>query len=94
MIRDGQDLLGLPHRRPLPRISSRASFAGTSSAQREACEAYIKSQEQEGWRLVPDRYNDGGLSVASLDCPDLQQLLADVRAGNITIVVVTNERVR
>ena len=57
-------------------------------AQREACEAYIKSQEHEGWRLVPDRYNDGGLSGASLDRPALQQLLADVRTGKITIVVV------
>src|ERR1700719_3197783 len=57
-------------------------------AQREACEAYIKSQEHEGWRLVPDRYNDGGFSGASLDRPALQQLLADVRAGKITIVVV------
>src|ERR1700682_1801946 len=57
-------------------------------AQREACEAYIKSQEHEGWRLVPDRYNDGGLSGASLDRPALQQLLADVRAGKVTIVVV------
>ena len=36
-------------------------------AQREACEAYIKSQAHEGWRLVPDRYDDGGLSGASLD---------------------------
>ena len=34
-------------------------------AQREACEAYIKSQAHEGWRLVPDRYDDGGLSGAS-----------------------------
>ena len=33
-------------------------------AQREACEAYIKSQAHEGWRLVPDRYDDGGLSGA------------------------------
>src|ERR1700726_476967 len=57
-------------------------------AQREACEAYIKSQEHEGCRLVPDRYNAGGLSGASLDRPALQQLLADVRAGKITIVVV------
>src|SRR3982074_877113 len=57
-------------------------------AQREACEAYIKSQEHEGGRLVPDRYNEGGLSGASLDRPALQQLLADVRAGKITIVVV------
>src|SRR5438094_4974905 len=57
-------------------------------AQREACEAYIKSQAHEGWRLNPDRYDDGGLSGASLDRPALQQLLADLRAGKITIVVV------
>ena len=57
-------------------------------AQREACEAYIKSQAHEGWRLVPDRYDDGGLSGASLDRPALQTLLADVRAGRITTVVV------
>src|ERR1700716_3387822 len=57
-------------------------------AQREACEAYIKSQAHEGWRLVPDRYDDGGLSGASLDRPALQKLLADIRAGKISIVVV------
>ncbi len=57
-------------------------------AQREACEAYIKSQAHEGWRLIPDRYDDGGLSGASLDRPALQTLLANVRAGRITIVVV------
>src|SRR5438876_9243942 len=57
-------------------------------AQREACEAYIKSQAHEGWRLIPDRYDDGGLSGASLDRPALQTLLSDVGAGKITIVVV------
>jgi site-specific DNA recombinase len=57
-------------------------------AQREPCEAYIKSQAHEGWRLNLDRYDDGGLSGASLDRPALQKLLADVRAGKITIVVV------
>src|SRR4030081_1397879 len=57
-------------------------------AQREACEAYIKSQAHEGWRLVLDHYGDGGLSGASLDRPALQNLLADVRAGKITVVVV------
>jgi site-specific DNA recombinase len=57
-------------------------------AQREACEAYIKSQAHEGWRLVPDRYDDGGLSGASLDRAALQKLLADVRAGKINTVVV------
>jgi site-specific DNA recombinase len=57
-------------------------------AQREASEAYIKSQAHEGWRLIPDHYDDGGLSGASLDRPALQNLLTDVRAGKITVVVV------
>ncbi len=57
-------------------------------AQREACEAYIKSQAHEGWRLIPDRYDDGAFSGASLDRPALQRLLEDVRAGKIDIVVV------
>jgi site-specific DNA recombinase len=57
-------------------------------AQREACEAYIKSQAQEGWRLIPGRYDDGAFSGASLERPALQQLLTDVRAGTIDIVLV------
>jgi DNA invertase Pin-like site-specific DNA recombinase len=57
-------------------------------AQREACEAYIKSQAQEGWRLIPGRYDDGAFSGASLERPALQQLLADVRVGKIDIVLV------
>jgi DNA invertase Pin-like site-specific DNA recombinase len=57
-------------------------------AQREACEAYIKSQAHEGWCLIPSRYDDGAFSGASLDRPALRQLLADVRAGKIDIVLV------
>ena len=57
-------------------------------AQREACEAYIKSQAHEGWRLVRTRYDDGGLSGASLDRPALQELLGDIRGGKIDVVVV------
>ena len=57
-------------------------------AQREACAAYITSQAGEGWRLVSDHYDDGGLSGASLERPALQRLLADVRAGKIDIVLV------
>ena len=57
-------------------------------AQREACEAYIKSQAQEGWRAIPTRYDDGAFSGASLERPALQQLLADVRVGTIDIVLV------
>jgi site-specific DNA recombinase len=57
-------------------------------AQREACAAYIKSQAHEGWLAIPGRYDDGAFSGASLERPALQQLLADVRAGNIDIVLV------
>src|SRR5260221_330715 len=57
-------------------------------AQREACEAYIRSQAHEGWRLIPTRYDDGAFSGASLDRPAVQKLLADVRAGTIDIVLV------
>jgi site-specific DNA recombinase len=57
-------------------------------AQREACEAYIKSQAHEGWRLIASRYDDGAFSGASLDRPALQRLLTDIQAGKIDIVVV------
>src|SRR3974390_1596476 len=57
-------------------------------AQREACEAYIKSQAHEGWTLVRDRFDDGGLSGASLDRPALQDLLNCVRARQVDIIVV------
>src|SRR5947199_504428 len=57
-------------------------------AQREACEAYIKSQAHEGWRLIRRRYDDGAFSGASLDRPAMQQLLAEVRSGEIDIVLV------
>jgi DNA invertase Pin-like site-specific DNA recombinase len=57
-------------------------------AQREACEAYIKSQAHEGWRLLHERYDDGAFSGASLDRPALQTLLTEVRAGHVDIIVV------
>src|SRR5919201_441593 len=57
-------------------------------AQREACEAYIKSQAHEGWRAIPGRYDDGAFSGASLNRPALQRLLADVQAVTIDIVLV------
>src|SRR5215813_1217065 len=58
------------------------------AAQREACEAYIRSQQHEGWVMVKTHYDDGGCSGGNLERPALQRLLADVRAGRIDIVVV------
>jgi site-specific DNA recombinase len=57
-------------------------------AQREAAEAYVKSQAHEGWRLVKARYDDGGLSGGTLERPALQTLLADIRVRKVDIVVV------
>lgn len=57
-------------------------------AQREACAAYVLSQASEGWTLLPDEYDDGGLSGGTLQRPALQRLLADVAAGKIDIIVV------
>jgi site-specific DNA recombinase len=56
-------------------------------AQREACEAFIRSQAGEGWRLVKTAYDDGGLSGGTME-PALQRLLADVDQGVIDVVVV------
>ncbi len=56
--------------------------------QREACASYVASQKHEGWVLVPDQYDDGGLSGGSLDRPALQQLLADIGDGKIDQIVV------
>src|SRR3984885_2577900 len=57
-------------------------------AQREACEAYIKSQAHEGWRLIPTHYDDGAFSGASLERPALQKLLDEVRANKADVIVV------
>jgi site-specific DNA recombinase len=57
-------------------------------AQREACEAYIKSQAHEGWKLRPTHYDDGGLSGGTMDRPALNKLLSDIANGLIDVVVV------
>ena len=56
--------------------------------QREASEPYIKSQAHEGWKLVRERYDDGGFSGGSMERPALQKLLDDVRARKIDVIVV------
>ncbi len=57
-------------------------------AQREACEAFIKSQRHEGWICLGEAYDDGGISGATMDRPALQQLLCDIRAGKVDTVIV------
>jgi DNA invertase Pin-like site-specific DNA recombinase len=57
-------------------------------AQRESCEAFIASQRSEGWVLVHDRYDDGGVSGGTLERPALKRLLADIEAGLVDVVVV------
>lgn len=57
-------------------------------AQFEACAAYIASQKHEGWKQLPHRYDDGGISGGTLERPGLQQLLKDIDAGRVDMVVV------
>lgn len=57
-------------------------------AQREACESYILSQRHAGWVALPEMYDDGGISGATLERPSVQRLFNDVRDGRIDCVVV------
>ena len=57
-------------------------------AQREACEAYIKSQRHEGWGALPQLYDDAGYSGGTMERPALKRLLADIAAHRIDAVVV------
>jgi site-specific DNA recombinase len=57
-------------------------------AQRESCEAYIKSQKHEGWTALPAIYDDGGYSGGSMERPALKRLLTDVQSGSVNVVVV------
>src|SRR6202165_5655161 len=57
-------------------------------AQREACEAFIRSQAGEGWRLIRTHYDDGGLSGATMERPALQRLMTDIDKGLVDAVVV------
>jgi len=57
-------------------------------AQYDAAQAYIRSQAHAGWALIRTRYDDGGYSGGSTDRPALQQLLTDVRAHKVDVIVV------
>src|ERR671912_1056278 len=97
-------LLSRPMRKALPsRASGRVRCAvytrksseegleqdfNSLDAQREACEAYVASQRAQGWVLVQDRYDDGGVSGATLERPALRRLMADIEDGLVDVVVV------
>jgi site-specific DNA recombinase len=57
-------------------------------AQRDACEAFIRSQAGEGWRLSKAHYDDGGLSGGTMERPALQRLLEDIKNGLVDVTVV------
>jgi len=60
----------------------------TLDAQRDACEAYIRSQASEGWKALPARYDDGGYSGGNTERPALQTLMADIRDHRVDVIVV------
>ena len=73
------------------RVSSDAGLEqdfNSLDAQRESAEAYIKSQGHEGWRLVRERFDDGGYSGGSTDRPALRRLLDRIRERRVDVVVV------
>src|SRR5258705_2620837 len=57
-------------------------------AQREASEAYIASQKNEGWTCLSTRYDDGGFTGGNMDRPALQRLIADIQAGQVYAIFV------
>ena len=57
-------------------------------AQYDACSAYIKSQVGMGWRLMDKKYDDGGYSGGTMNRPALSELIGDIKAGKIDVVVV------
>jgi site-specific DNA recombinase len=58
------------------------------AAQREACRAFILSQKHEGWSVLRDIYDDGGISGGTMERPALQRLLKDIQEGKVNTVVV------
>src|SRR5260370_4574496 len=60
----------------------------TLDAQRESAEAYILSEREAGWIVLPERYDDGGYTGANLERPALRRLLTDIEAGRIDCVLV------
>jgi site-specific DNA recombinase len=94
MSRERGSVVAMPRRQRCAIYTRKSSEEGLDmafnslDAQREACEAYVASQRSEGWVAVRERYDDGGFSGGTLDRPALHQLLADVEAGLVDVIVV------
>lgn len=63
-------------------------YFNSLDAQAEICSAYIRSQQHRGWSECGKHYVDSACSGGTLDRPALQELLADVEAGLVDIVVI------
>lgn len=57
-------------------------------AQWDACESFINSQKNEGWKIVNERFDDGGVSGGTLERPGLKRLLSNIKCGEINVIVV------
>lgn len=57
-------------------------------AQREAGEAYVRSQAHEGWSMIPDRFDDGGFSGGNMARPALARLMELIEDGQIDVIVI------
>jgi site-specific DNA recombinase len=94
MSRPPASVIAIPKRQRCAIYTRKSSEEGLDmefnslDAQREACEAYVASQRAEGWAAIRERYDDGGFSGGTLDRPGLKQLVADVEAGLIDVIVV------
>ena len=60
----------------------------TLDAQRDSCEAYIKSQQSLGWVCLPEHYDDGGFTGGNINRPAFQQLMADVEDGKVDCIAI------
>lgn len=69
-------------------VADREQEFGSIDAQREAVEAYVMSQRGEGWKALPERYDDDGFTGANTERPAFKRLLVDVEDGNIDVVAV------
>jgi site-specific DNA recombinase len=91
---NGSSVIAMPRRMRCAIYTRKSSEEGLDmefsslDAQRDACEAYIKSQASQGWRALPQHYDDPAYSGGNLDRPALQQLLKDIDAGRVDVIVV------